>query len=159
MGDMDDMNNAPMPPMGDGNDMSGDPMIGNEDPNAMGETDPNMMDGQDAPMEDQGMMGNEDPNAMGGEPSQGNEELDSVVSNLSTEDQAAVLKYAKSMADDDNRADDNGMMPESRRNYRNIIDETINSILYGDDENVTRPDTRLPKRYRGKNSPFTSPFN
>lgn len=127
---MDDMNNAPMPPMGDGNDMGGDQM-----------------------------MGNEDPNAMGGEPSQGNEELDSVVSNLSTEDQAAVLKYAKSMADDNNGEGNDGIMPEGRRNYRNIIDETINSILYGDDEKVTRPDTRLPKRYRGKNSPFNSPFN
>jgi hypothetical protein len=158
MGDMDDMNNAPMPPMGDGNDMGGDQMMGNEDPNAMGENDPNMMDGQDASMGDQ-MMGNEGPNAMGGEPSQGNEELDSVVSNLSTEDQAAVLKYAKSMADDNNGEESNGMMPESRRNYRNIIDETINSILYGDDEKVTRSDTRLPKRYRGKNSPFNSPFN
>lgn len=155
---MDDMNNAPMPPMGDGNDMGEDQMMGNEDPSAMGENDPNMMDGQDAPIEGQ-MMGNEDPNAIGGEPSQGNEELDSVVSNLSTEDQAAVLKYAKSMADDNNGEESNGMMPESRRNYRNIIDETINSILYGDDEKVTRPDTRLPKRYRGKNSPFNSPFN
>ena len=155
---MDDMNNAPMPPMGDGNDMGEDQMMGNEDPSAMGENDPNMMDGQDAPMEGQ-MMGNEDPNAIGGEPSQGNEELDSVVSNLSTEDQAAVLKYAKSMTDDNNGEESNGMMPESRRNYRNIIDETINSILYGDDEKVTRPDTRLPKRYRGKNSPFNSPFN
>lgn len=159
MGDMDDMNNAPMPPMGDGNDMGGDPMMGNEDPNAMGDNDPNMMGGQDAPMECQDMMGNENPNAMGSEPSQGNEELDSVVNNLSTEDQAAVLKYAKSMADDNNSEVGNGMMPESRRNYRNIIDETINSILYGDDKKVTRPDTRLPKRYRGKNSPFNSPFN
>lgn len=155
MGDMDDMNNAPMPPMDDGMGIDDPNMMGG-DPNAMG-SDPNMDGGQNEqpPMDGSNMMGNEDPSM---EQPQGNAELDDVVSNLSTEDQAAVLKYAKSMADD-NGGNDNGMMPESRRSYRNIIDETINSIIYGDDDKVTRPETRLPKRYRGKNSPFNSPFN
>lgn len=157
MGDMDDMNNAPMPPMDDGMGMDDPNMMGG-DPNAMG-SDPNMDGGQNEqpPMDGSNMMGNEDPSM---EQPQGNDEENTISQRLKTKSAkkyAGWLEYGKSMLDDDD--DDNGMMPESRRSYRNIIDETINSIIYGDDDKVTRPETRLPKRYRGKNSPFNSPFN
>lgn len=67
---------APAPPMGSEPPMD-DPMMG-DDPNMGGE------------MEEPGM-------EMGG--NQEDDELMSVINNLSVEDKAAVLKYAKSMSD------------------------------------------------------------
>jgi len=138
MDGMDDMNNAPMPPMGA------------EDPNMGGEMQDPMMDGQD-------------PNAMGGEQPIGGEdnELMDIINNLSIEDKAAVTKYAKSMADDSQGAEDpnmGGEMPmESKKNYKNIIDETINDVL-DSKEGTKRPEKKMPRQYKQMRSPFKSPF-
>ena len=80
------------------------------------------------------MNGDDDP--MGGEDSpmggSDDDELMSIVDGMSTEDKAAVIKYAKSMADDSEGSEDpmGGEIPmESRHSFRNIIDETINDVL------------------------------
>lgn len=146
---MGDIDNAPMPPMDNG--MDGEP------PMEMG--DDSMMDSS------QDTNASEIPpidDGIGNDSLQGNDELSSVMDKLSTEDQAAVLKYAKSMADDSGEDDmnsDDGTMPESFYKYGNIIDEAINSIIYQDDVNHARREEKLPKRYRGKKTPFNSPFN
>ena len=142
MDGMDDMDNAPAPPMGSDIGME-DPMGGNDaapmdDPNAMG----------DDPMAGDEPMGNEDG------------ELMDIIDNLSIEDKAAVTKYAKSMVDDSNGEmpqDENPMPMESRRSFKSIIDETINDVL-DNKEGTKRPEKRMPKQYRGINNPFKSPF-
>jgi hypothetical protein len=156
-GDMDgmgDMDNAPMPPMG-ADDMGMEDPMGGEDPNAMGGEDP--MGGGEPPMNgDDDPMGGED-SPMGGSD---DDELMSIVDGMSTEDKAAVIKYAKSMADDSEGSEDpmGGEMPmESRHSFRNIIDETINDVL-DSKEGTKRPEKRMPKEYRGMTSPFKSPF-
>ena len=143
---MGSFDNAPMPPMGADDNMGmGDPMGG--DPNAMGD-DP---------------MGN-DPSAMGSEePPMGasadDDELMNIVNGMSTEDKAAVIKYAKSMADDsDEEVPQGGEMPmESRVSYSAIIDETINDML-NDRSGTKRPSKKIPKEYKGMTSPFKSPY-
>ena len=134
MDGMGDLDNAPMPPMG-AEDM------GMEDPNAMG---------GEPPMEE--------PNGetpMGGSPE--DDELDSIVNGMSAEDKAAVVKYAKSIADD--AAPQGGEMPmESTINYKGIIDEVINDVLDGK-EGTKRPEDRMPKEYRNQpTTPFQSPY-
>lgn len=153
---MGELDNAPVPSPTDGTDMSG----GMPDPN-MG---PDMNGDPNVPTDDPNMMGGEDPNAMGPEdmpeePQQGNDELSNVVNNLSLEDQAAVLKYAKSMQKDDEGGNDD-MMPEGRQiHYDKIINEVIADILHDTEKNgIERPETKLPKRYRKMNSPFNSPY-
>ena len=85
----------------------------------------------------------------------------SIVDGMSTEDKAAVIKYAKSMADDSEGSEDpmgGGEPPmESRRSFKSIIDETINDVL-DSKEGTKRPEKRMPKEYRGMTSPFKSPF-
>jgi hypothetical protein len=147
--------NAPAPPMGSEPPM-GDPMM-DDDPNMGGE------------MEDQGM-------EMGG--NQEDDELMGIINNLSVEDKAAVLKYAKSMSDDNEGGEgaempmgadmggDPGMaapgqnqMPESRGLFGKIIDETINSIKGKKDTGMKRPEKGLSKKYRDKkDNPFVSPY-
>ena len=104
MDGMDDMNNAPMPPMG-ADDMGGeDPMGG--DPMGGG------MDGMGGDMP-------QGPDDMGGE--EGNE-LMGIFDNLSVEDKAAVIKYAKSMSSDEGGDEPMEMgdeMPmESRKRFK-----------------------------------------
>ncbi len=146
MDGMADMN-APVPPMG------ADPMM--DDPNAMGD---------DMGMNDP----NEDP--MGGEPSDGqnpmgngdDDELMNIINNLSIEDKAAVTKYAKSMADGSNNDKetpqmDSEMPMEGKRSLRDIIDETINSIINDEPSGTKRLDKKSPKKYRHLgNNPFKS---
>jgi hypothetical protein len=155
MDGMGELDNAPMPPTGP------DPM-GGEDPMAdpMGGSMDDM--GGEPPMDDS--MGGEDPNAMGGE----DDELMDIINGLSIEDKAAVTKYAKSMVDDSNGAEDpmmggdapdmSGNMPmESRLGMRNIIDEVINDVLDGK-EGRKRLEKKMPRQYRDKEMPFKSPF-
>lgn len=134
-GDMDgmgDLDNAPMPPMGL-DDMGG------EDP--MGGT----------------------PDDMGGEPPMDGEddELMNIINGLSIEDKAAVTKYAKSMADDSEGAEDSmmgGEMPmESKRGMKSIIDEVLNDVL-DSQEGTKRPEKKMPRQYRDMEMPFKSPF-
>ena len=139
---MGELDNAPMPPMG-ADDMGGEDPMG-LDPMANGEP----------PMDDP--MGGEAPD-MGGD----DNELDSIVGGMSTEDKAAVIKYAKSMADDaegEMPQDPMGGMPmESITRYKGIIDEVINDVLDNQD-GTKRPSKKLPKEYKGMKSPFKSPY-
>lgn len=147
MDGMADVNDAPMPPMG-ADDM------GMDDPMGGAPQDPNAIGGQD-PMNDP--MGGEDPNAMGGSD---DEELMNIVNGMSTEDKAAVIKYAKSMADDSEggmEQDPNAMPMESRRSFKSIIDETINDVL-DKKEGTKRPEKKMPRQYKGMKNPFKSPF-
>ena len=137
--------NTPAPQMGSDMPME-DPMMG-EDPN-MG--DPNAMGDQDM-----GMDGNQD-----------DDELMNIIGNLSVEDKAAVLKYAKSMAEDNPEtapseelpADPN-QMPESRELVGGIVDETINSTKGKRETGMKRPEKGLSDKYNGKKrNPFVSPY-
>lgn len=140
MDGMGDLDNAPMPPMGSDDMGMKDPMaepMGGEEPNDMG-NDQLMDNGDD-------------------------DELMNVFNNLSMEDKAAVIKYAKSMEDNGSSEempqDDGGMMPmESRKSMRSIIDETINDVLNDKREGTERPKKDLPKEYRGMKNPFKSPY-
>jgi len=135
---MGDLDNAPMPPMGAEDMGMEDPMGGNtqmQDPN----------------------MGGEEPQMNGSD----DDELMNIVNNMSTEDKAAVIKYAKSMADDSQGAEDPNMggemQMESKRSLTNIIDETINDVLDSQD-GTKRPEKKMPKEYKGMKNPFKSPF-
>jgi hypothetical protein len=147
MDGMGDLDNAPMPPMGTDDKGMNDPMGGGEplmdDPNAMSDQDP---------------MGGGDPNAMGAENPE-DDELNNIVDGMSAEDKAAVVKYAKSIADDSNAAPQDGGMPmESTSNYKGIIDEVINDVL-NDYEGTKRPENVMPKEYRNQPlTPFQSPY-
>ena len=134
-GDMDgmgDLDNAPMPPMGL-DDMGGEDPMGGA-PDDMGGEPP--MDGED-------------------------DELMNIINGLSIEDKAAVTKYAKSMADDSEGAEDpmmGGEMPmESKRGMKNIIDEVLNDVL-DNKEGTKRPEKKMPRQYRDMEMPFKSPF-
>jgi len=146
MDGMGDLNNAPMPPMGSDMGMQ-DPMGGQEDPMAGGMPQDPMGDQSD-PMQD----------PMGGD----DQELNDVINSLSMEDKAAVLKYAKSMADESNGGGmpqdpmGGGMPTESVKSFRKIIDETINDVL-DSKEGTDRPQRKLPKSYRGIDNPFKAP--
>ena len=131
---MGDLDNAPMPPMGADDMGMNDPMGGGEPP----------MDDQQPPMEGGNMEDNE---------------LDSIVNNMSAEDKAAVVKYAKSIADDsDAMPQDGGMPMESTFNYKGVIDEVINDVLDGH-EGTKRPEKKMPKEYRNQPmTPFQSPY-
>lgn len=138
---MGELDNAPMPPMGADDMGMEEPMGGAPDD-----------------------MGGEDP--MGGDmsqdPSMGNgedDELMNIVNDMSTEDKAAVIKYAKSIADDSDGGmpQDGGMPMESVRNYKGIIDEVINDVL-DNQEGTKRPSKKIPKEYEEMKSPWKSPY-
>ena len=138
MDGMGDLDNAPMPPMGPDDDMGMNDPMGGEDPNAMGGEPP--MDG---------------PDDMGG--GSDDDELMSIIDGMSTEDKAAVIKYAKSMVDDSEPMGGDEMPMESYRNYKGIIDEVINDVIDNQD-GTKRPSKKLPKEYKGMKSPFKSPY-
>ena len=143
---MGDLDNAPMPPIGpDGN-------MGMNDP--MGGEDPSM--GAEPPMGGPEDMGGQDPSMGGGD----DDELMNIVNGMSTEDKAAVIKYAKSMVDDSASGDDGGMMPESKFSFSRIIDETLGSLLDKKKDNgIERPGKKLNSKQRGnKSNPFVSPY-
>jgi hypothetical protein len=102
-------------------------------------------------------MGGEQPPMNGGD----DDELMSIVDGMSAEDKAAVIKYAKSMADDSNGGNEEpqdmgGDMPmESRRSLKNIIDEELNDVI-NDREGTKRDERNLQKHLRKFESPFTS---
>lgn len=153
-------------------DMQQDIMPMGDDPNAMG-GDPNASMGMDPNMgQDPNAMGmGEEPNAMGGDPnaSMGEEpsedmgtpdgeddELTNLLDGMSIEDKAAVTKYAKSIADDGTQGGE--PQQESRKRFRNVVDETINSVI-DDYKGTKRDEKKIPSKYRDKkNNPFVSPF-
>lgn len=159
------MGGEPMPPMGDsgmnmgGEDpMAGGPDMGAEDPMAGGPDDmggaPDDMGGEgpDAGGPEEGGA----PDDMGG--SNGHDELMQIADQLDTEDEAALIKYGKSMVGDS--AGEEPMMPESRINFSKIIDETISSLLDKKKESGTkRPGKKLNSKQRdNKSNPFVSPY-
>lgn len=167
MDGMGEMDNAPlppesaddsMPPMDDSNEP---PMDGANDAPDGGMNDNDgegFNDDNGVPPSDDGMNDNDDE--MGGMPPQDegdndDSELMDIFNNLSIEDKAAVAKYAKSMMDDS--GGDEGMTQESRRNIRDLIDETFNDIVNGGKERK-RDKKELPKQYRKMNNPFKSPY-
>lgn len=93
----------------------------------------------------------------------GNEddELINLIDKLSIEDKAAVTKYAKSMVDDNDGTDggdvEEPMPMESKKTLTNIIDEALNDII-SDTRGTKRPEKKLPKAYREKQTPFKSPY-
>ena len=160
MDGMDDLDNAPMPPMGADDMGMDDQMDGGPDAmgDDMGMDDPMASGGPD----DMGAPDDEGPDDMGAPDDMGGEddELMSIINNLSIEDKAAVTKYAKSMVDDseDSMPQDDDMPMESRRRMKRIIDEVFNDVVLDKQKGTKRPEKKLPKEYREMESPFKSPF-
>lgn len=147
--------------LGDGSDA---PMMGGDMPpmddgsmDGMGDQAsdaglPPMDDGDSDGINDDGADGNADDNS-----NPEDNELMDIINSLSIEDKAAVEKYAKSMVDDDKSSASDGMPMESRvSRFKNLVDETINSFLYDDDEDDRVE--RLPKEYKSLSNPFKSPY-
>ena len=144
-----------MPPMDDS--------IGMEEPNMGGEMDSTPPMGEDPTMVADQSIG--DDGSMDDMPQQGqdqdDDEIMNIINSLSIEDKAAVEKYAKSMVDDDssdNSSNDNMPMESRYRSIKSVIDETISSYLYDDDDDEEERMQKLPKEYKGFNSPFKSPY-
>ena len=133
-----------MPPMGDdsGMDMPGGPDDMGGEPDDMGGEDP--------------MAGG--PDDMGG--GNGHEELMQIADQLDTEDEAALIKYGKSMVDDSEGPGGDMNMPESRFNFGKIIDETLDSLINKpEDSGIKRPVKKLNTKQRdNKTNPFVSPY-
>jgi hypothetical protein len=142
MDGMGDLDNAPMPPMGPDDDMGMNDPMGGDDPNAMG--------GDEPPMGG--------PDDMGG--GNGHEELMQIADQLDTEDEAALIKYGKSMVDDSGSPEGGMDMPESRFNFGKIIDETLDSLINKpEDSGIKRPVKKLNTKQRdNKTNPFVSPY-
>ena len=148
-GDMDgmgDLDNAPMPPMGaDG--MGMDNQIDSDVPQDAMAGEP--------PMDDINGLSPEEP------PKNIDNDNYIDISDLSLEDQVAVEKYKESLEDKSKNDSEGGEMPqndmpmESRRNYKRIIDEVVDSVL---NDTKERDETNLPKAYgvykRTKKNPF-----
>ncbi len=135
---MDDVNNAPMPPM-DAAPMGEEPM----DDTPINDEEP--MGDDNAPMGDESMNGGDD------------DELMNIINSLSIEDKAAVTKYAKSMTDDSDGEgpQDGGDMPmESRRSLSKLIDEVFGEL----EDEGDRQEKKLPRAYRERRMPFKSPY-
>lgn len=146
-----------MPPMDGG--MDSDPMGGPQLPDVGGDGMGDDPMGGEIPSGDGGM----DDTPDGGEgmtTDGGNQEIDDIFGQLSTEDQASVLKYAKSMVKD-NGGNDGGMpdmQAESKQNIRNIVTEVINNILGNEDNGGERPDNKIRNKRAGSNSPFVTKY-
>ena len=151
IGGMDDMN-APMPPMDAGQGMSPegeDP--GMPPPDDMGGEDPNAMGGEE-PMP-------EGPNAAGGSPEV--QQFIQDFQNSDPETQDGTMKYFNSQKKDggDEQQGDEGMppapgaMPESRFNFKRIIDETFSTIFGdGNQSNFERGTTDRPQTVVGEDA-------
>lgn len=147
--------------IGDGSDapmMGGDmPPMDDDSMDGMGDQAsdaglPPMDDGDSDGINDDGADGNSDDNS-----NLEDNELMDIINSLSIEDKAAVEKYAKSMVDDDKSSASDDMPMESRASrFKNLVDETINSFLYDDDEDDRVE--RLPKEYKSLSNPFKSPY-
>jgi hypothetical protein len=141
MGDMP-MGNE-MPPM-NGNGMDSEPPIGSEGPDDMGSDMP--------PMDDKGS---------DEAPVEGNSEIDDIFSKLNTEDQASVIKYAKSMVKDNGEQDTPpapDMQAESVKKIKKLVTEIVNNILGSDDEESQRPDNQVRNKRARNNSPFVTKY-
>ena len=132
-----------MPPM-DGNGMDSEPPMGDEGPDSM--------DSDMPPMDDKG------PDEASVE---GNSEIDDIFSKLNTEDQASVIKYAKSMVKDNGEQDTSpapDMQAESVKKIKKLVTEIVNNILGSDDEESQRPDNQVRNKRARNNSPFVTKY-
>lgn len=147
-GDMDgmgDLDNAPMPPMGP-DDMGGEDPMGGA---------PDEMGGE-PPMDDP--MGDEDPNAMGGEDDELMNIINSLsIEDKAAVTKYAKSMADDSNGGGDPNAMGGEMPMESRRGMKNIIDEVLNDVL-DSKEGTKRPEKKMPKQYRDMEMPFKSPF-
>lgn len=143
-----------MPPMDDSMGME-DPSMG-VDMNSMPPMGEDPTIGADQSIGDDGSM--DDMPQQGQD--QDDDEIMNIINSLSIEDKAAVEKYAKSMVDDSSDNSPNDSMPmESRyRSIKSVIDETISSYLYDDNDDEEERMQKLPKEYKGFKSPFKSPY-
>lgn len=132
-----------IPPMDD-NSMDSEPPMGSEGPDDMGPDMP--------PMDDNGP-----EEASEG----GNSEIDDIFSQLNTEDQASVIKYAKSMIKDNGEQDTPSapdMQAESVKKIKKLVTEIVNNILGSDDEDSQRPDNQVRNKRAKSNSPFVTKY-
>lgn len=137
----------------------------------MENTPPPSQMGSDLPMQEPPMdempqgdnegMGPQEPPMERPQGGEDDDELMSVIDSLSMEDKATVLKYAKSMADDSDGDNGQGVkpqegnIPESRQR---LMKEKLSPTNRESDEKVERDSDELPKKYRKRNNPFISPF-
>ena len=137
------MDDSPMPPMDNDIDSPQDDNFGME-PN-----DDSQMADDNEPMDN-------------GAADDKNSEIDDIMDNLSTEDQAAVVKYAKSLTDDsesDESHDDDDMgMPMESKLYHRVIKEALDDML--DTKNsAPRGEKKMSTKARkSAKNPFVSPF-
>lgn len=132
-----------IPPMDD-NGMDSEPPMGDEGPDSMGSDMP--------PMDDKG------PDEASVE---GNSEIDDIFSKLNTEDQASVIKYAKSMVKDNGEQDTSSasdMQAESVKKIKKLVTEIVNNILGSDDKESQRPDNQVRNKRARNNSPFVTKY-
>lgn len=132
-----------MPPM-NSNGMDSEPLIGSEGPDDMGSDMP--------PMDNNGS--NEAPEG-------GNSEIDDIFSQLNTEDQASVIKYAKSMIKDNGEQDTPpapDMQAESVKKIKKLVTEIVNNILGSDNEDSQRSDNQVRNKRARNNSPFVTKY-
>lgn len=139
---------GPEPPM----PMDNPPLDDPNDQPPMTDEDPNM----DIP-DEQPPMTDEDP-----APQEGNPELNGIMDKLDTEKQAAVIKYAKSMVNDNGEDDkpkmtgDNPSMPmEGKQSLSNLINEIINNVL---EDETNEDDDRRDKKIKNKKVTQGNPF-
>lgn len=144
------MDEPPMPPQS-----SNEPPMDNSpmnDANApqMGENEP--------------PMGNDDEGGddIGGN-SNGNQEIDDIFDGLSTEDQAAVIKYARSMTDNNGGSNNEppigNDMPMENKYYSHIdriVEDILSREVRGKDRELKRPNKDLPYDEEENNNPFIS---
>ena len=122
---------------------------------------------------DEAPMGGEGPDDMGSDmppmddngldeaPEGGNSEIDGIFSQLNTEDQASVIKYAKSMIKDNGEQDTPpapDMQAESVKKIKKLVTEIVNNILGSDDEDSQRPDNQVRNKRARNNSPFVTKY-
>lgn len=139
------------------------PMGGDDVPPPPPMDEPPMEDdpmGQEPPMDEPPMEGNEDNGGV-------NQEIIDVISKLNMEDQNAVLKYAKSMADDSSNMDANmdvtppmgdndGQMPmEGRRISKKRINELFQDFTTDDGDRI-RDTKKITNKKMKKGNPFLS---
>lgn len=128
------------------------------------------IEGENAPMDDLPMDDMGDGAENDGDGDKADDELMSIFSNLSLEDQAAVKKYAESLNKGDNVSKDEngepngiddmaGMPMESARRHGRKIAEMIGDVANHQEDEPKRHSNELPRKYKyKKGNPFVSKF-
>ena len=151
--------------------MMGDAMAGGPDPMNNGGMPPMDDGGGMPPADDEPPMGDgmDDSNA-----SSDQKELDDIFNNANLEVKNAILKYAKSQADNDDDSNSEGEMPpmdneqgnsqmpnESKRYKSHLVNEIMNGIISDldmNDRNKVKGTKRDEKRITNKQIGISNPF-